>query len=101
VTSPIDEPERPTFREWLEANSIQQQLTPEQWDAMMERDRIDMDMRFMNFSVIGRMRFWDFRHDLWKRYGTDTGASISSLGDGYTLTWPEALRTNYQEWERP
>lgn len=46
------EPERPTFREWLEANNIQQELTPEQWDAMMERDRIDMDMRFMTVSVI-------------------------------------------------
>ena len=93
-------PDRPTFREWLEANNIRAQITEEQWDEMMERDRIDLDAYFMNISVIGRMRFWDFRNDLWRCYGKDTGASVIPSGDGYTITWPEAMRTNLQEWER-
>lgn len=96
-----DESERPTFREWLDAKNVRDRLTTEQWNAMMERDRIDLDMRFLNFTVIGRMRFWDFRHDLWKEYAEDTGAFVTPQGDGYTITWPEALRTNYQEWEQP
>lgn len=102
MTAPSED-ERPTFREWLEANGIREQLTTEQWVALMEYEGSDLDAQFMTFSVshVRPGGDWEFRHDLWKRYGRDTGAGVFEEPGRYKLTWPEALRTNYQEWERP
>jgi hypothetical protein len=88
------EPERPTFGEWLEANNIRQNLTEGQWDDMIARDEHDLHARFLNFSVSGIIPNspWQYRHDLWKQYGRDTGARVFEAESRFILTWPEAMR---------